>query len=128
MYYHYIPGPKYRCSTCGRRCGANGHAGCGKAELMNDMPAVLVPLLVWFIHFIIGCFVCPLCWFIGWDFVPKIWGPLGWFWVVASIVLVVAAKVSDAADKKKHKQYQPTVDPIKDAHLDIINKEYNNVK
>lgn len=111
MYYHYHHCPKYRCSTCGRRCGANGHAGCGNAELINDLPDALVPLGVWFIHFILGCIICPVCWFIGWDVVPQVWGWLGWFLVVASIVLVVAAKVTSVAEGNKHKGEE--VDNIK---------------
>lgn len=128
MYCHYHHCPKYRCATCGRRCGANGHAGCGNAEQINDLPAVFLPLGVWFIHTMVGFIVRPLCWFVGLDWVCNAWGPLGWVLVVATILLVVAVKVDDWTDKTKHKQEGETLDPIHDAHLDIINKEYNNGK
>lgn len=110
MYYHYHHCPKYRCSTCGRRCGANGHAGCGNAELINDLPDALVPLTVAFIHFVLGCFICPLCWFIGWDLIPQIWGGLGFVVTAIAILVVIAAKVC-GAEGNKHKGKE--VDNIK---------------
>ena len=125
MSYYYEERAQYRCSTCGRRCGPNGHAGCGRPELINGIPALLVPFflgLIWFgMSFVVG----PVCLLLGgglWEG----WWTLGKIVVGLSFVLAVIGTAVGAAEKKKHKQYKPTMDPIKDAHLDIINKEYNN--
>lgn len=104
MYYHHIHNPQYRCSTCGRRCGANGHAGCGNAELINDLPAVLIPFMVWFIHFILGFVAIPVGLMLGWTAMPSIWAGLGWFWVAVCAVVVILAKVGGKSGEDKHKR------------------------
>lgn len=108
-YYHYNEHPMYRCSTCGRRCGPNGHAGCGNAELINGFPALVIPFMVGFLWLGVSLLAALFCLLCG----TELWS--GW-WVMGGIliggvtVLTLLTVIMSAADETKHKQYKGDID------------------
>lgn len=111
-YCHYNEHPQYRCSTCGRRCGANGHSGCGNAELINGFPALFTPFALGLVWVLVGLVVQPLAWFTGVEWVAGLWWTLGKIIVGLSFVVAVLGTVVGAGEKKKHKQDKDAIDQI----------------
>lgn len=136
-YHYYIEHPAYRCSYCGRRCGPNGHAGCGSAELINGIPTLAIPFIVGGLWLGLSFVVGPVSLFLGWGGLWSGWWTLGKVLVGLSTLIAIISVVVGVRASAKHKRHTDARSTISNIVVDgalhhktadVIAREIKNVK